>query len=315
MKVVPKNFWNKKRVLVTGATGFLGGWLCKELVNQKARVFGISRKKDFRLLKLHNLSRKIKLYGADITHPTEIKRVFEKTRPEYCFHLAGFSSPKKSDETPLEAISANLDGSLSVILQCARQGVKLVLASSVRVYGLKGVFDENSPLDEYKTYAFSKIKMEEVARFLARKKRLMAVIARFGTIYGPVRFPASEHFVNGNVVDALKGKKTKNDKDYVRDFLFVQDAIKAALAAGEKTERFSGESFNISSGKSFLGTDLAAQIRALVKNRSVVFVPVKTQRIKNALARKKLGWRPVVSLKEGLQKTIEWHRHHPEANL
>lgn len=304
-------FWKNKRVLVTGATGFLGAFLCHALADQQARVFGLARKKDLRLLRAHGISRRVRLYSADITNPVAVRRVFEKTKPQYCFHLAGFASPKRSDEQVLQALSANLDGSLSVIFECARQGVKLVVASSVRVYGLRGVFDETSVVDEFKTYAFSKIKMEQVVRFLVKKKRLKAVIVRFGTIYGPIRFPVSEHFVNENVVYALKGKQAKNDRDYIRDFLFVSDAITGALLAGRAVARLNGETFNLSFGKSFSGVDVARQIQALVKNRRVVFRPVKNQRIKNRHAFEKLGWEPVVFLKEGLQQTIDWHKKNP----
>lgn len=307
-------FWKKKRVIVTGATGFLGAFLCKALVNQNAHVVGIARKKNLRLLKRHGISNQIKIFPVDITDPAKVKRVFEKTKPEYCFHLAGFSSPKKSDEMPLEAISANLDGSLSIILQCAKQGVTLVAASSVRVYPLKGIFDENSQADPSRTYAFSKLKMEEVIRFLVRKKKLNGVVVRFGTLYGPMHFPATEHFVNNNIACALSGKKAKNEKNYVRDFLFVDDAIEGILAAGKNAARFSGETFNISFGKSFSGPDVAKQINALVKNHKPVFAPNKSQRIKNDFALKKLGWKPRVSLKQGLQKTIIWHQQNPGVN-
>ncbi|MFH0955538.1 MAG: NAD(P)-dependent oxidoreductase [Candidatus Micrarchaeota archaeon] len=304
-------FWKNKKVLVTGATGFLGAWLCKELASQKANVIGVSRRPDFRLLKLHNISKQIKFFSADIANPKEVQKLFEKTKPDFCFHLAGFSFPKKADETPLEAVSANVLGTSCVALQCARQNVRFVLASSVRVYPNRGLLDENSRLGESETYAFSKIKAEEVVRFLAKKKRLKAVIVRLATVYGPVRFPAFEHFVNNNIVCFLKGKTARNKKGYVRDFLFVKDAIDGVLAAGKNCGRFSGETFNISFGKSFLGSDLAVQIKKMIKQKPVTFNPAASLRIKNNRALEKLGWKPSFSLKEGLAETIKWYQKNP----
>jgi UDP-glucose 4-epimerase len=306
-------FWKNKKVLVTGATGFLGAWLCKKLVGQKAKVIGVSRRSDFRLLNLHKVSKKIKFFSADITNPKEVQRLFEKAKPDYCFHLAGFSFPKKADDVPFEAISANVLGTSSVALQCARQSVKLILASSVRVYPSRGVLDEDSRLEGFETYAFSKIKAEEVVRFLAKKIRLKAVIVRLATVYGPLRFPAFEHFVNNNIVCFLKGKTPKNKKNYIRDFLFVKDAINGILAAGKNCGRFSGETFNISFGKSFLGSDLSLQIKKMVNQEPAVFIPMAELRIKNNKAFEKLGWKPQFSIHDGLLETIEWYQKNASA--
>jgi len=255
------NPWSNKTVLVTGATGFLGSWLCKELVQKNARVVGLSRKSDSRLFALHGIREKVEPIFADIVNEAEIKAVFQETKPDYCFHLAAISSPTVCNEKPLQAFRVNVIGSSVVLNACAENKVKTVLASSVRVYGDQKKASENSAVEPEKPYMFSKIMAENMLRFLVAHQNLKGAIARLSTVYGPIRFPASDHFVNNNIVTALKGVPNKNRKDYVRDFLFVSDAINGLVLLGEQCERFSGNAFNFSSGKTFLGTSLAENIR------------------------------------------------------
>lgn len=301
-------FWANKTVLITGATGFLGSWLSKELVQKNARVIGLSRKPDTQLLKFHTIADQVELVLADIVNEAEIEKVFQKIRPEYCFHLAAISSPTVCDENPLLAFRVNVIGSSVVLNACAQYQTKTVLASSVRVYGNQKKVSEYSTVEPKRPYAFSKITAENMLRFLVQHAKLKGAIARLSTTYGPIRTPAFEHFVNANIVDALNKTPTKNKKNYIRDFLFVADAINGLLLLGEHCERFSGQAVNFSSGNAFLGTALAKNVRELIKSNKTRFKPLSGYSIQNRLAFSKLGWKPTHSIEEGLRATIEWYQ-------
>ncbi len=305
------NPWNGKTVLVTGATGFLGSWLSKELVQKGSRVVGFSRKADKRLLEWHGISDKVELVLGDIVSESDVQKAFQEARPDYCFHLAAVSSPTVCDENPLQAFRINVAGSSVVLHACAQHRVKTVLASSVRVYGDQKTVSEKSGVETKKPYFFSKVAAEEMLRFLVSQQQLEGAIARLSTVYGPIRFPASDHFVNNNIVNTLKGEPTENRKDYVRDFLFVSDAIRGLLLLGEHCQRFPGGTFNFSTGKTFLGTALAKNIRELVKNNRTRVMPLKGHRIHNRLAFSRLGWKPEYEIEKGLRETIAWYYQNP----
>lgn len=300
--------WSDQTVLVTGATGFLGAWLCKELVEKKARVVGLARKPDPTLLSFHGIKDRVEWVFADIVNDAQIKKVFEKIKPTYCFHLAGISSPTLCTQKPLDAFYANVVGSSVVFHACAKHQTKVVFASSVRVYKNQKNASEVSPVDTDLPYAFSKLAAEDMLRFLVKQKRLSAVIARLSTVYGPVRLAASQHFVNNNIVTALRRVPNKNRTDYVRDFLFVSDAVNGLVLLSEHCEKFRGHVFNFSSGASFLGTDLAKNIRDLVDQKPTRFKPLPKHQISNRLAFSKLGWKPVFSVEDGLLATIAWYQ-------
>jgi CDP-glucose 4,6-dehydratase len=307
------NPWKGKKVLVTGATSFLGSWLSKELLQKGSRVTGFSRKPDQRLFEFHRIQNKVELLLGDIASESDVQKAFQQAAPDYCFHLAAISSPTVCNENPLQAFRVNVVGSSVVLNACAEHQAKTILASSVRIYGERPTVSENSPVETKKAYPFSKVVSENMLRFLVLQRKLDAVIARLSTVYGPIRFPASDHFVNNNIVDALNGRSTKNKKDYVRDFLFVSDAVNGLLLLAEQCTRFSGKAFNLSSGKTFLGTDLAQNIRELVKGKSAFFKPLPGHCIQNRLAFSKLGWKPIHGIEKGLRETIEWYQKTPEA--
>lgn len=295
-------------MLVTGASGFFGAWLCKELLQQEALVFGLSKNNDAQLLKQHGIEKKIKPLVADITNPLEVERVFEQTKPEYCFHLAGIPSPSVCKEIPLEALQVNLGGSLNVLLSCAKNQTKVVAASTASVYGNQKKVDESSPLKAIEAYGFSKAKMEEIIRLLVQEKQLIAVVGRPSNLFGPKDSRENERFVPNNILRRLRGQAVQNNPTYVRDFLFVQDAVEAFLRMGEKAEEVSGMVFNVSSGQSFSGPELGEAIFAMIENRKPKIVLLLDYQVSNELIQKKLGWKPRYSLEEGLRETIEWYK-------
>lgn len=301
-------FWKNKRVLVTGATGFVGAWLCKKLLEQEAIVFGLSKQNKKGFLEAHGIADKVSLFTADIVSSGKVKKVFEKTKPEYCFHLAAISSQEVCEKNRSLAFSINVTGSKNVFESCSVFRTKVVFVSSAVVYGKENVWEESLPLAPQGVYASSKAQAEAILLKLVSEKSLVAVIARPSTVFGPMDSVEKPRFFVNNILLALKGKPNQNDPCYVRDFVFVTDAIDAFLKLAEKIDSCSGMAFNVSQGESFLGPELGKEIVALVHGRKAVLRPLKDHKVRNTLIFEKTGWKPKYSLLEGILETIAWCR-------
>lgn len=301
-------FWNGKKVLVTGATGFLGGWLCRELLVQNARVAAVSTKKNRSTWKYHKIGKKnASLSKLDVSNSDAVFRFFKKTKPDFCFHLAGISSPAYCDQHPLEAFQTNVAGSWNVLQACLKQKVPVLLVSTANVYGdcRKGVFSENSPVQVTDTYALTKILMESAAKGLCKTHGLRASIVRLTTLFGPVDL-GFNRLVPKNTLSFIHHRQNYNNPRYLRDFLFVSDAVNGLLLAGKKTG-FHCEIFNLSSEKAFFGKAVAKAIECMLQKEPVVLRPVKNCSISSRKARQALGWKTKKSISDALAETIGWY--------
>ncbi|MBU0636040.1 NAD(P)-dependent oxidoreductase [Candidatus Micrarchaeota archaeon] len=300
--------WKEKTVLITGITGFLGGWLSKALLEKGARIVGTVHSADRTNLCFHKIEKQVELIKTDITIPSEVKKVFELTKPDYCFHLAAVPIPSIAQSDPAHALLVNIGGSLNVLRACANEAVKTFLASTVSVYGNQPIVDENSPVLPNDTYGFSKAKMEEIALFLANTKKFPMVIGRATNLYGPIDSNETVRLVPRNIRAALRKQQIQNTQGLERDFLFIEDAINAYLSLAENIDTVSGRVFNVSYGNSFLGSDIALAIEQLVQNRPVSLQPLSDHCIKHDALFQALQWKPTHSIVQGLEKTIAWYK-------
>lgn len=310
------SFWEDKTVLITGATGFIGVHLVNKLLCEKAEVFtlGPTKRKDVPHLK--------QVLGS-VEDFENINSLIKDNKIDIIFHLAAQPIVEVGQTNPLKTFEVNIKGTWNV-LEAARENSvqKVIIASTVHVYGdnPKVPYKEEYFPQPSRPYETSKACADLLAQSFADTYNLAVEIPRFANIYGPGDYNLNR-LIPKVIKGILEGKNPKIwDVGSVRDFLFIDDAIRAYLMLAEKdlpkTKR--GRVINFGTGKPINIVELVEKIIRISKKDSI-FVKTETtpkgrlsevrrQYMSIKKAKRELGWSPKVPLKEGLVKTFEWYR-------
>jgi nucleoside-diphosphate-sugar epimerase len=261
----------------------------------------------------------------DIRNSDEIQRLFDREKPQTIFHLAAHGVGRSSQQHD-ESFETNV----MATARLARIALSCNVERFVQVgtaYEYRSVdtpIDEAAPLEPTNLYSASKLAAWVLLDYLRRTENLPLITVRPFLTYGPGDNPAK--LVPYVIAKCLVHDKfTVNSGDLVRDFLFVGDLIRAIRTCSHRDAEV-GQVFNIGGGKSN-----AVELRMLVEHICRItgapmslceFGPAMRSSLEPAYlvansskANDRLHWRPEVSLLEGLQRTIEWHRMNPQANL
>ncbi len=315
-----KNFWKKKKVLVTGAGGFIGSHLVERLVEAGASVRAFvhyNSRADPGLLRMavsENLSR-IELVGGDLRDADAIRAAVKGC--QFVFHLGALISIPYSYLHPAEVVESNFMGTLNVLMACRDFEVeRLVHTSTSEVYGtaLKPMIDESHPLQGQSPYSASKIGADKLAESFHCTYDLPVVTVRPFNTYGPRQ--SARAVIPTIITQAIAGSTIRlGSLDTIRDFTYVDDTVNGFLCAA-MAGNVEGCTFNLGTGEAVSIGDLSAKIiqkvgtHVKVKADAARLRPRKSEVKRllsdNSLAREKLGWNPVVSLDDGLDKTIFW---------
>lgn len=300
-----KDYWQNSRVMVTGAGGFVGAHLVKKLQNLGANVASMKRRKD----------------SVDITDKELLTPYFQKV-PEVVFHLAGEALVEKGQEAPYDTFRNNFMGTLNVLeLSRVYRIPKVVIASTAHVYGEgKPPFHEDDPPRPSRPYETSKTATDLLAQSYADSFNLPVVIPRFVNIYGPgdTNFsrliPKTLRYMLQKKPVPMWGGTAK------REYLYIDDAIEAYLMLGAlsdaKLER--NRVFNFGAGKPIAVQNLITTIGKLagvttkiVREKEEREGEILDQFVSWEKASRVLGWKPKITLGEGLRRTIAWYRDYP----
>lgn len=315
--------WAGRTVLVTGAAGFLGGWLCLGLLERGARVVALVRDEAPGGRFSEAISRCTLVRGRLEDFET-LERACFQYEPEAIFHLGAQALVGTALRNPLETLESNVRGTWNVLEAARRAGnPRVIAASSDKAYGShrEGLYREDSVLDGVFPYDVSKTCADLLCRSYARTYGSNVAVTRCGNFFGGGDLNWSR-LVPGTVRAALAGERPKlrSDGSYVRDYLYIEDAASAYLHLAEALERrpeLRGEAFNFSfeSPLTVRGlvervldhcgrTDLDPEILDLPEAR----YEIPEQRLSAERARRELGWAPEVGLEEGLARTVAWYR-------
>lgn len=302
--------------LVTGGAGFIGSHLVEFLLSSGHRVRVLDNLSTGSLKNLKSVEEKIEFYREDIRSLEKAGEVFANA--DGVFHLAAISSVERSIMEPEITRQVNVTGTLQVLLASKKHRVKrVVFISSASVYGNPEAFpiseeQEPHPLSPYGT---TKVAGEAHVMAFFNLSFLETVSLRLFNIYGPRQDPASPYSgVISKFLEAAVSERKPvlfGDGNQTRDFLFVEDACRAMLSAMEKEEA-RGQVFNIASGKETSIFTLGKIIFSLAgKDFDPERKPERLGDIRRSLAsiekaERILGWKPQVSLEEGLKRTLEW---------
>jgi nucleoside-diphosphate-sugar epimerase len=289
-----------KRILVTGASGFIGRHLTTELQKQGAKVLALDVQ-DNNPVDLRDWHR-LEDFGNELG------------KLDLAYHLAGLMFVPYSFENPREIYEVNVLGTLNLLELCRLHKAEKVVFASSYVYGPPQYLpiDEEHPLNPTSPYARSKVMGENLLKAFHEDYGLKYTILRPFNIYGEGQ---SDNFLIPTILKQMAcGKIELVDPEPKRDFLYINDMVDAYLKVGEND---SGdlEIFNIGAGSSY-SVDEIVQILMGIWGKQVD-VSYKHSRRRNEImnvvadvqkAKKELGWTPRVELKEGLKKYIQWYK-------
>ena len=317
-------YWSGKKVLVTGAGGFIGSHLTEKLVCEGAQVRAFVRynsRGDRGLLSLLSpeISREVEVIAGDLRDLPAVQRAVRDV--SHVFHLGALIAIPYSYVHPAEVVETNVMGTLNVLLACRDAGVqRLVHTSTSEVYGtaLQVPIGEGHPLQGQSPYSASKIGADKVAESFFCAYDLPVVTVRPFNTYGPRQ--STRAVIPTIITQALTRDIVElGNLEARRDLTYVSDTVRGFIDAGSVSD-VEGKTFNLGVGKEVSIGQLADRIISLIGRPVRVEVDVdrlrpeksEVQRLlsDNSHARVRLGWEPRVLLDEGLEQTINWVRQH-----
>lgn len=302
-------------VLVTGGAGFIGSNIVDLLIGNG---YNISVIDNLYTGKKENLNKKARFYRRDIRN-RNLKEVFKKEKPEFVIHHAAQVNVRKSMSDPEFDADVNIMGTINLLECCKNFNIeKIVYASSGgAVYGEPQYLpaDESHPINPISQYGASKHAVEHYLELYWKNFGIDYVSLRYSNVFGPRQDPFGE----GGVVAIFIGKFLKNlkpvifgDGNQTRDFVYVGDVANANLVSLiKKTDT---RIFNIGAGIETSVNEISEKLKNILNSK---IVPIYGDAIKGevrriyldvSLAEKELGWKPGVTLDNGLRKTIEWFK-------
>lgn len=308
----------KEKVLLTGATGFIGANLLKSLVEKGFDISIISRKYS-NLWRIEHLLPKITNIQGDLTNPKSTATIVKKVKPQIIFHLANLGVYKGIQPGAKETIEVNLIGTINLLEATNTLDYKcFVNTGSSSEYGPKNkIMDENDDCEPNTIYGFSKLASTYYCSQVARRLNKPIVTLRLFSPYGPYDDP--RRLINYAITRALANKPIKlTNPESVRDYIFVDDVVNAYFIAIKRAYRYKGEIFNIGSSRQMKVKNVVAKIVKLSNSKSKIVlgkVPLRLQESPKwqaniEKARKKLAWQPTSSFDEGMKRTILWFKQY-----
>ena len=305
-----------RRVRVTGGSGFIGSNLVRRLLERGDEVRVLDNFSTGNRPNLADVWDDIELVEGDLR---SYERVHAATRRvEVVFHQGALPSVPRSVQDPLTTSAVNVEGTLNVLLAARDEGVRrVVAASSSSVYGNSGTLPrvESSAPDPVSPYAVAKLAAERYCVSFSRVYALETVVLRYFNVFGPRQDPTSQYaavvprFVTA--VAAGEPVPIEGDGDQSRDFTFVDNVVEGNILAADAPEA-TGAVLNVATGDQTTINELAETIAELVgRPLEREQLPPRTGDVRHSWAdvseaRRLLGYEPRVSIRDGLERAIEW---------
>lgn len=316
--------WNNRRVLVTGAGGFIASHLVERLVAEGARVRAFVRynsRNDPGMLKLipPDVFSQVEIMQGDLRDNEAVRKAVNGI--DTVFHLGALIAIPYSYVNPREVVDVNVMGTLNVLMAARDSGTRRVVHTSTsEVYGTAQYvpIDEKHPLQGQSPYSASKIGADRLAESFYRSFEVPVVTLRPFNTFGPRQ--SARAVIPTIITQALTREEVKlGSLEPSRDFTFVADTVEGFLRVAS-ADNVLGEEINLGNDNTIRIGDLAEKIFSIIgKTPSLVADPQRVRPGKsevmklwasNRKAKEMIGWEPRVSLDEGLRRTVEWIRDH-----
>ena len=317
------NFWRDRPTFVTGATGLLGGWLVRRLVEEGADVVCLVR--DWvpqSALFGNTLHNAVKVVRGDLTDQGLLERALGEYEIDTVMNLAAQTIVQIANRNPTSTFETNVAGTWRLLEACRHSPTvrQIVMASSDKAYGDCETlpYDESTPLQGRHPYDVSKSCSDLISQAYATTYRLPVTVTRCGNFYGGGDLNWNR-IVPGTIRSVLRGQPPliRSDGQFVRDYFYVEDGAAAYMLLAERMAQnpdLAGESFNFSIEIQITVLELVERILALMGSdlRPVVLNEasheIRHQYLSAEKAKRMLDWTPMYSLDEGLQRTVAWYR-------
>ncbi len=316
------SFYQDRPVFVTGATGLVGSWLVRHLLARGADVVCLIRDwvPQSELIRSGMLG-KVKVVRGDVRDQALLERILGEYEIDTVFHLAAQTIVGIANRNPVSTLETNIAGTWVLLEACRRspQVKQIVVASSDKAYGSQHnlPYDESFPLRGEHPYDVSKSCADLIAHTYAKTYGLPVVVTRCGNFYGGGDLNWNR-IVPGTIRAVIRGQRPtiRSDGQYTRDYFYVEDGAAAYMLVAQKlaqSPQLIGQAFNFSNETPMtvleicntilriMGSSLKPQILNHASNE------IRSQYLNARKAKKMLGWRPLFSLEQGLEKTIEWY--------
>lgn len=298
------------KIMVTGGAGFIGSHIVDRYINEGNEVIIID---DLSTGKKENINPQARFHHIDI-RDKGMEAIFEKERPEIVNHHAAQMDVRRSTENPAFDADVNIIGTINLLENSVKYGVKrfIFASSGGAIYGEQKDFPAGEEHQQFplSPYGVSKLAGEKYIHYYSKNFGLRYISLRYSNVYGPRQNPEGEAGVVAIFIGRLlKGKEPviNGDGEQTRDYVYVDDVVEANISA---TRSETEGSFNI-------GTGIETSVNKILSNLiDITKVDIKgmhgppkkgEQRISVldcSKAIKSLGWKPKVTLEDGLRRTV-----------
>ena len=326
-----KKIFNKKKILITGNTGFKGSWLTLWMHYLGANVIGISKNipTDPSHYKLIGLDKKIKTIKLDIKKALFLKKIIKKTKPDFIFHLAAQAIVKKSYTDTKETWDTNLNGTINILegLKNVQKETIVILITSDKVYKnleIKRGYKENDLLGGFDPYGASKSATEIAIKsyiksfFSHKKNKIFICTARAGNVIGGADW-SDNRLIPDCIRSWEKSKKALiRNPNSIRPWQHVLDVLNGYISLAvnlKKNKKLHGEEFNFGPKKN---NYKVKNILKIIKrfwptifwksNNNNNFFENKLLSLNSRKAKRRLGWEIKLRIIESIKLTIEWYK-------
>lgn len=323
------DFFRGKRVLITGGLGFIGSHLAIRLVDLGARVMLLDAPLDdhgANFFNIEPIKDRVAVNLSDVRESTSLRHLVRGM--DYIFHLAGQNDHVLSLVDPLPDIDINIKGTAILLETCRRfnRDARLVYSGTRGEYGpaVRLPVSEDQPENPRGIYELSSLTAQKLFQIYHDNHGVRSIRLRLTNTYGPRaqmrhnRFGVANWFIRLAIDDETI--QVFGDGSYLRDFLFVDDAVDAMLESASTEEAY-GHVFNVGNDHASSFRELAETVVRVAESGRWEFAPFSPERAIQepgdyysdiCKIGRFVGWKPVTSLDEGIRKTVNYYRRYKE---
>lgn len=303
-----------KRIIITGAGGFIGAYFLEKLKDAN-EVTAILRRKPEDYWRLGLFEKNYEITIADITEREKIMSLFSKKKPDIVFHFASYGTYPRIQKDREIMINANVLGNVNLIdATLAHSTLSFIVGSSSEYGNVPSPMREDGPTSPTLLYGATKLFTTHYGKIRAEEENKRLINIRPFSVYGPYEEPF--RLIPYLLTSAILGRVAKlSSSDNVRDFIFIRDFFDALMVLAESSDHIApGEIFNVGSGREISVGALVNLIEKEVTGKKLSVEWSKTKTSQKEITHwyadisklKRMGFTPRYDLKQGLRETMQW---------